>query len=424
MSPPSWANRPCGPTRARRCATAVRDWRSCARGRAVLRAFSGRLRYRLDNGEAYKAEALTLMCPLTSQAMQTDTGLEAAALDPHDAAQGFRLGLATLMGRWRQDPAVTTQVCGAGEAWAKGRIPVVLDGEPHRLDSPRQLPFPSARLPGAGAGGLHRPVARGGRVSVRIAQLSDIHFGGEDAAATEAALAHVQREPPDLTLVTGDLTLNGLPAEFRAAATWLKRLPLPRLCTPGNHDTPYWNLPLRAFTPFRRYRRHIGPIRHQLHLGEGVGARMVNTSRGAQPRPDWSKGAIDLQSAQAAVSELAGGAAGSLRLVGCHHPLVEVKGAPVSGAVHRGAAAAQMLAEGGVDLILSGHVHNPFAIALPYGDGHTYAVGAGTLSQRTRGTPPSFNWIEADEAAVEITAWAWTGAALEVLQSWRLPRRT
>ena len=109
--------------------------------RAVLRAFSGRLRYRLDNGEAYKAEALTLMCPLTSQAMQTDTGLEAAALDPHDAAQGFRLGLATLMGRWRQDPAVTTQVCGAGEAWAKGRIPVVLDGEPHRLDSPVSFRF-------------------------------------------------------------------------------------------------------------------------------------------------------------------------------------------------------------------------------------------------------------------------------------------
>jgi hypothetical protein len=31
------------------------------------------------------------------------------------------------------------------------------------------------------------------------------------------------------------------------------------LVTPGNHDTPYWNLVLRALAPFNRYRRYIGP---------------------------------------------------------------------------------------------------------------------------------------------------------------------
>ena len=260
-------------------------------------------------------------------------------------------------------------------------------------------------------------------MSVRIAQLSDIHFGGEDAAAAEAAVTYLNATPPDLTLVTGDLTLNGLPKEFRSAATWLKRSPLPRLCTPGNHDTPYWNLPLRAFAPFDRYRRHIGRIGDQVHVDDHVAARMINTARGAQPRPDWSKGAIALEATQDAITELSTAPAGALRMVGVHHPLVEVKGAPVTGAVHRGALAAKMLAEGGVDLILSGHVHNPFAIALPYGDGHTYAVGAGTLSLRTRGTPPSFNLIEVEPNAVEITAWGWTGSALEVLQVWRLPRR-
>jgi 3',5'-cyclic AMP phosphodiesterase CpdA len=258
---------------------------------------------------------------------------------------------------------------------------------------------------------------------VRLVQLSDIHFGGEDTAALAAATAYVQASPPDLTLVTGDLTLNGLPAEFRAASAWVKQLPMPRLCTPGNHDTPYWNLVLRALTPFERYRRHLGRIRNQSCHGAGFAARMINTARGAQPRLDWSKGAIGLDAAERAVADLGTAPQGALRLVGCHHPLVEVKGAPVSGAVHRGAEAATMLAEGGVDLILTGHIHNPFAIALPYGDGHTYAVGAGTLSVRTRGVPPSFNLIEADDCSVEITAMAWTGKALEVFQTWRLPRR-
>jgi predicted phosphodiesterase len=102
---------------------------------------------------------------------------------------------------------------------------------------------------------------------------------------------------------------------------------------------------------------------------------------------------------------------------------VEVVDTPVTGGVHRGALAAKMLAEGGVDLILSGHVHNPFAVPLPFGDGLTYAVGAGTLSLRTRGTPPGFNVIDVDDGAVSVTAMAWTGAALEVFREWRLPRR-
>ena len=114
---------------------------------------------------------------------------------------------------------------------------------------------------------------------------------------------------------------------------------------------------------------------------------------------------------------------GALRVVACHHPLVEVVGSPVSGGVYRGAVAAKALAEGGVDLILTGHVHNPFAVGLPFGDGKTYAVGAGTLSLRTRGTPPSFNVITADANAITITAMGWDGLRFTQLQVWTLERR-
>ena len=151
---------------------------------------------------------------------------------------------------------------------------------------------------------------------------------------------------------------------------------------------------------------------------------MINTSRGAQPRLDWSKGAVNLQLAQAAVQAVSAHSAGELRMIGCHHPLVEVEGSPVTGDVHRGQAAARVFCQGGVDLILTGHVHNPFAVALPFCDGMTYAVGAGTLSLRTRGTPPGFNVVDIGEAAVEVTAMAWTGAGLETWRTWRLPRRS
>lgn len=258
---------------------------------------------------------------------------------------------------------------------------------------------------------------------VRIIQLSDIHFGGENVAAAQAAEDFVLADPPDVVIFTGDFTLNGLPREFRAAKRWYDALPQPKLATPGNHDTPYWNIPLRALTPFNRYRRNIGPPGSGSFDSDDVSVRMINTSRGAQPRPDWSKGAINLKTAHADVSALARSHPGALRVIGCHHPLIEVEDTPVTGGVHRGALAAEIFALGGIDLILTGHVHVPFAVALPYGDSLTYAVGASTLSVRTRGVPPGFNVIEANAEAITVTALGWTGSAFDTAQTWSLKRR-
>jgi 3',5'-cyclic AMP phosphodiesterase CpdA len=256
-------------------------------------------------------------------------------------------------------------------------------------------------------------------VSLRIAHLSDIHFGGEEPAAVEAAAEAVAAFAPDLTVVTGDLTLNGLPREFRAARAWLDRLPRPLLVTPGNHDTPYWNLVLRALVPFDRYRRHIGEPRLVGYDAPGLAVRCLNTARGAQPRLDWSKGAVSLQPLKA----IDWNSDGTLKVFGCHHPLIDIAGAPVTGGVRRGDQAAALLAAAGVDLILTGHVHVPFALALPGATSPCYALGAGTLSIRTRGTPASFSTIVADSQVFDVAAQGWTGRGFELLQAWRLPRR-
>ena len=258
---------------------------------------------------------------------------------------------------------------------------------------------------------------------MRIVHLSDVHFGGEDAAPTAAALEFAAAWRPALTVFSGDVTLNGLPREFVSGRAWLDRLPRPMLHTPGNHDTPYWNLLLRALTPFARYRRYIGDPFHGAFDSAEFAVRMINTSRGAQPRLDWSKGAINLDVCRGAAAEVRASAPDGLRVISCHHPLVEAAGAPVTGGVHRGTEAASILAEGGVDVILTGHVHNPFAVPLPTGDHLTYAVGAGTLSLRTRGTPPGFNTVEWDDETVTVTAQGWAGARFEPFRTWSLPRR-
>lgn len=104
--------------------------------RALHRAFSGRLRFSFGplGRTRAKAEALTLLCPLVSRAMDDDEGyLEAAAVDPAGAMDIFRLGFHAAVGDWRTDPKVAVTRVRSGRAWASGRIPAVLDGEPTRL---------------------------------------------------------------------------------------------------------------------------------------------------------------------------------------------------------------------------------------------------------------------------------------------------
>jgi 3',5'-cyclic AMP phosphodiesterase CpdA len=259
-------------------------------------------------------------------------------------------------------------------------------------------------------------------MSVRLVHLSDLHFGIEDKRAVEAALAMAHDLAPSLTLVTGDLTLAGRPPEFLAARAWLNRLPRPMLATPGNHDTPYWNLVLRSLTPFDRWRRYIGPHESVVCEDPGLIAFAVNTARGAQLRLNWALGAIDLAVIDRVAARLAA-AAGAVRVFACHHPLIQVEGAPVSGGVHDGDAATRALCEAGVDLILTGHLHNPFARPLPYGGGRSYVAGAGTLSHRTRGVPASFSVIDAADDTLTITAQAWTGSHFEPFRTWAFPRR-
>lgn len=101
--------------------------------RALRRAFSGSIRFSLDGAPRQKAEALVLISPMISRAMVDPVGLEAAAMNPADAAEAFRLATHALFNDWRTDPSVRTQPARDIVVGARSRIPAVIDGEPVML---------------------------------------------------------------------------------------------------------------------------------------------------------------------------------------------------------------------------------------------------------------------------------------------------
>jgi diacylglycerol kinase family enzyme len=104
--------------------------------RAWRRAFSGRLRYALDDGPRGKAEALAFLCPLASSALDNEAqSLEAAVIDPQTVGEAARIGFKALVDDWRNDPAVSAGPCRQARVWAASRVPAVLDGEPVWLAS-------------------------------------------------------------------------------------------------------------------------------------------------------------------------------------------------------------------------------------------------------------------------------------------------
>ena len=261
-------------------------------------------------------------------------------------------------------------------------------------------------------------------MTIRLIQLSDIHFGGEHKEAVGAAAAFVAQTPSDLVIVSGDLTRFGETHEFETARAWLDALPGDKFYVPGNHDAPYLAAFERVFTPWRRYERWFGPVRPATVCKNGLHVDGFNTARGAQPRLNWSKGAVSARQRRQCTQDIHACAAGALRVAVCLHPLIEVVGGPMTARVWGGPQTAQILAQAQTDLVLTGHIHAPFAVEYPYGDRKTYAVGAGTLSIRERGAPPGFNVIEADAGQIVVKAMAWTGSHFEVWRTWALTRRS
>lgn len=233
----------------------------------------------------------------------------------------------------------------------------------------------------------------------RLFHVSDLHFGREDRAAIRWFASLVHAEKPDAVLCTGDLTMRARKAEFAASAEWLGALGVPVTVEPGNHDLPYFNPLARLLDPYRRYRGVVAMLEKPLDL-PGVMVIPLKTTARLQFR-NLSWGRVSRSGLKAALERLAEKPPATIAIIACHHPLIRTDFSG-HGETRHGADALALLAEAGADAVLSGHVHDAFDVAHHDAGRVVRLIGAGTLSERLRMTPPSFNELRVEQGALEV----------------------
>ena len=233
-----------------------------------------------------------------------------------------------------------------------------------------------------------------------IFHLSDIHFGLEDNQALDWVLMEIAERQPDALVITGDLTMRARHHEFAAAIHWITALDLPVSVSIGNHDMPYFNPVERFLTPYKRFQGMQSLVEREIDL-PGLALVPLKTVRRWQPRLNWSKGWVTDQALRKCLDAIDRLPNGTRAMVMVHHPLREV-GTEGTALTKHGGHALEELAKRNVLAVLSGHVHDAFDIAEPTKHGTVRMIGAGTLSQRTRSTPPSFNELRWDGANLTV----------------------
>lgn len=254
-----------------------------------------------------------------------------------------------------------------------------------------------------------------------IAHLSDLHFGREDPRAVEAIVADLRAVAPSLVAVSGDLTQRARRSEFARAREFLARLPLPRLVVPGNHDVPLFDLARRALAPLARYRAYVSEDLAPVWDDGEVLAVGLTTARALT----WKGGRVSYAQMEALRGRLCAGDPERLHVLVAHHPFSLAPGQRRGAIVGRAAAALAVLGTCGLDLVLTGHLHQEFTGDLA---GHTLAravlaLHAGSaVSRRLRGEANSYNLVRVRGPRLEVELRVFTGARFEATRTSRFLR--
>lgn len=181
----------------------------------------------------------------------------------------------------------------------------------------------------------------------RIVHASDLHFGPQfQRQIFDLAVEEINSLDPDLVVITGDLTEDGLISQLREARAALQRFSAEELVVlSGNHDyrsTGY--LPFKRFFGFRR-------------ILEGDGFALISLSTA---RPDRDEGEVGYRQDLWLKRELSK-RDGVTKIVAMHHHLLPVPDTgPDRLTIIDAGDVLQTLIEGGADLLLCGHRHRPW----------------------------------------------------------------
>jgi 3',5'-cyclic AMP phosphodiesterase CpdA len=225
----------------------------------------------------------------------------------------------------------------------------------------------------------------------RILHLSDPHFGAADLVAAETFLEQAAVLAPDLTLLSGDLTMRVRRREVTAAKAFVERLPRPHLVIPGNHDIP---LIRRLSQPFRRYQAAFGAELEPELVTNGVHIVSLNSSRAFGLHADWSEGRLSENQLLRMQEKFQQGPPDHFRALVLHHPLLELQNAKRA-VVKPLEKLMQALETARVDLVMCGHFHRSQILSTGVSDHwKTIISQAPTVcSTRLQGEPQGFHEI-------------------------------
>lgn len=263
------------------------------------------------------------------------------------------------------------------------------------------------------------------RTTATVAHISDLHFGREIPERVAGLLADLTAQEPDLIIASGDLTERALHRQFRAARSFLDRLPAPYLVCPGNHDVPLYRLDERLLRPTHRFRRHISADLGPVHHGRGFTALGLNSAHGRT----WKSGRVEAAALARLCAAAEAAPAGDLRIVAAHHPFLPPPDAPDARLVDDAESILTAMAESGVDLIVGGHIHRAFAgdarRVFPRLPGQLLVAQAPTATSiHLRDRPNGYNLIHFGETFVEVSVRYWSADqdGFEADSTQRFPR--
>jgi 3',5'-cyclic-AMP phosphodiesterase len=224
---------------------------------------------------------------------------------------------------------------------------------------------------------------------MQIVQLSDLHGGGlfkEDAFNT--IVNEVNELSPDVVIISGDLTDDGLIFQFQQARSLIQKIKCPNLIAlPGNHDYRH-----TGYLLFKKF----FPFSNQIHEYENLVILTLGTAR-----PDRDEGEVGHRQ-NVWMENILNQHIEKTKIVVMHHHLIAIPDtgyANVVGILDAGDTLRACL-ESKVDLVLCGHKHRPWIWNL----GALQIAYAGTASSwRYRGVfDDTYNIINVDRGKIEI----------------------
>lgn len=248
----------------------------------------------------------------------------------------------------------------------------------------------------------------------RLLQVSDPHFGTEQTPVLEALVAFAAGQRPELVVLSGDLTQRARPAQFSAAKAFADRLGAPLLAIPGNHDIPLFALGARVFGPHDRQCAAFGANLEPVFESADWLVQCVNTTRAWRHK----NGEVSAEQVERVARRLERAAATQLRVVVVHQPIAVQREEDVPDRLRGHRLALTRWSAAGADIVMGGHIHLPYVMALREGLARPlWVVQAGTaVSARVRaGVPNSVNVVrwgpgEADARCV-VEQWDFSAAS-------------